>query len=78
METGKDKTKPKLTLYNLKQGEMKIMKIKILIVLDNPFKQNDILVINNTFKKPKSVLINGKWEKSKTEFDTIITDYDVY
>jgi len=79
METGKDKTKPKLTLYNLKQGEMKIMKIQDShLFLDNPFKQNDILVINNTFKKPKSVLINGKWEKSKTEFDTIITDYDVY
>jgi hypothetical protein len=79
VETGKDKTKPKLTLYNLKHGQMEIMRIQDShLFLDNPFKQNDILVINNTYKKPKSRLINGKWEKSKTEFDTIIDDYDVY
>lgn len=79
METGKDKTKPKLKLYNLKQGNECIMKIKNShLFLDNPFKKNDILVINKTYPTPKVRMIDGKWEKSKTEFDTIIEDYDVY
>jgi hypothetical protein len=79
IETGKDKTKPKLTLYNLKYGDINIMRIENShLFLDNPFKQNSIIVINKTYKKPKSILINGKWVKSKTEFNTIIEDYDIY
>lgn len=78
-ETGKDKTKPKLTLYNLKIGDIVTMKIQNgNLFLDNPFKKNQIIVVNKTHLKPKMRMFDGKWIKSATEFDTIIDDYDIY
>lgn len=79
IESGKDKTKPKLKLYNLRVGDECVMKIKNSnLFLDNPFKKNDILLMNKTHPVPATRMINGKWEKSKTEFDTIVDEYTVF
>jgi hypothetical protein len=78
-ETFKDKSKPVLQLYRLKDGE--IIKTRVNnseLFMNNPFKQHSILVVNNFKKQPKRKKVGDKWIKSEEEFDIIIEDYDIY
>lgn len=77
-ETYKDKTKPYLTLYNIKDGTNKKTKIKDgNIFIQNPFKMYDILKINKWKQQYKTKNIGGKWVKTN-EIEDILFDYDVY
>lgn len=77
-KTYNDKTKPYLTLYNIKNGVYKKTKIKDSnIFIQNPFKTYDILKINKWKQQYKTKNIGGKWVKTD-EIEDILFDYDVY
>lgn len=78
-KTYKSKDKPYVDLYRIKTGET--IKARITngnIFSENPFNKNMLIMIEKMSKKPKMKNVNGKWEKSKTEFNNIIEEYDIY
>lgn len=75
----KEKTKPYLQLYKVNTGETIKAKItKSQVYLDTPFSEKSVLLTKKIVQRPKMKMVNGKWEKSKTEFDNILEEYDVY
>lgn len=77
-KTYKNKSKPYLTLRNLKTGEELKTKIKSEKVFsENPFKIFDILKVNEFKTQKKMKNIGGKWERSD-EDEQILFDYEVY
>jgi DNA polymerase-3 subunit alpha len=78
-KTYKNKSKPYLTLYQVKTGET--IKAKIIneeVYMSAPFKEGNVLLVDKMSKKPKSKLVNGKWVKSQTEKDNILDSYQVF
>lgn len=78
-ETFKDKSKPVIEVYKLKDGD--IVKARVSnseLFMNNPFNKSSILVINDFTKKEKRVKINDKWTKVEGKFDLVLEDYDIY
>jgi hypothetical protein len=74
-----NKAKPKVTLYNLKEGRSEYFKMgNNTIFLEKPFKAGNLIVINSFKKQPKTKMVDGKWVKSEDEFELVMTDYNVY
>lgn len=74
----KDKTKPYLTLYNLKNGET--LKTKITSgkrFTENPFKTGNVINVTEFRDKNKMKKINDQWVKTD-ELEKIVVDWDVY
>ena len=74
----KDKTKPYLSLYNIKTGETlktKITKGKRFI--ENPFNKGNVLKVTETIERQKTKMINGEWKKVN-EYETVLEDWIVY
>lgn len=79
LKTYKDKTKPYISLYQIRTGNTIKTKItKGQLFLDNPFGEKSIVIINKKSEKPKMKKVGDKWVKSEEEFDIIIEDYDIY
>lgn len=77
-KTFKDKTKPYISLYNIKEGFTLKTKIKNgKGFSENPFSLFDILKVHSFKTQYKSKLINGKWGKSD-ELEEILTSWEVY
>lgn len=78
-ETFKDKSKPVIQLYRLKDGQ--VIKTRIInseLFMNNPFNKHSIVVVNEFKEKPKRKKIGENWVKVDNEFDLIIEDYDIY
>lgn len=78
-ETFKDKSKPVVQLYRLKDGQ--IIKTRVInseLFMNNPFNKHSIVVVNEFKEKPKRKKIGENWVKVDNEFDLIIEDYDIY
>lgn len=78
-KTYKDKTKPYLTLRNIKSGdEIKTKIKKSKLFSEYPFKQFSVLKLNSKSleEQYKSKLINGVWGKSE-ETEQILVDYQI-
>jgi len=74
----KDRTKPYLTLRNLKTGDDKKTKIKNgKIFIESPFKLFDVLKVKEFKIQKKTKNINGRWQKTD-EDEEILYDYEVY
>jgi hypothetical protein len=74
----KDKSKPYVSLYQVKTGET--IKAKISqqeVFISAPFAKGNILVVNKMTQRPKSKLENGKWVKTN-ELENILTEYQVF
>ncbi len=74
----KDKSKPYLTLYNLRIGET--LKTKITQgkrFIENPFKDGNVINIKEFKEKNKMKMINGKWTKTN-EIEQIVALWEVY
>jgi hypothetical protein len=74
----KDKSKPYVSLYQVKTGET--IKAKISqqeVFISAPFSKGNILVVNKMTQRPKSKLENGKWVKT-SELENILTEYQVF
>ena len=77
-ETYKDKTKPYLTIRQVKTGIEMRTKVKDgKIFVESPFKLYDVLKINTFKTQFKTKNIGGEWRKSD-ELEEILIDYDVY
>ncbi len=77
-KTYKNKTKPYLLLYNLRNGIT--LKTKITEgrkFLENPFKLGNLINIKKFKDKNKMKMINGQWTKTN-EIEKVITEWDVY
>ena len=74
----KDKSKPYITLRNLKTGEELKTKVKNnKYFVENPFKLFDILQVTNFKIQKKMKNVGGKWERSN-EDEQILDSYEVY
>lgn len=74
----KDKTKPYLTLYNIKTGEA--LKTKITAssrFMESPFKTGNIINVSEFKGKSKMKCVNGQWVKTH-EIEKIVSNWDVY
>ena len=74
----KDKTKPYLQLYDLKNGEYirtKITSGKLFV--ENPFKEGNVIRVTEFFEKNKLKKINGSWVKTD-EKEKVIKGWEVY
>lgn len=74
----KDKTKPYLTLYNLRSGD--ILKTKITSgkrFVEKPFLEGSVLNVLEFKEKNKMKMIAGVWTKT-SEKEKIVTEWDVY
>ncbi|HEY8889821.1 MAG TPA: PHP domain-containing protein [Clostridium sp.] len=77
-ETYKDKTKPYLTMRQVKTGIDMRTKIKDgKIYVENPFKLYDVLKVNAFKTQYKTKNVGGKWMKSN-ELEEILISYEVY
>ncbi|WP_125154848.1 PHP domain-containing protein [Clostridium rectalis] len=67
-------------VYNIKNGEIKKMKIKDYILFsENPFKEGNIIKVLEDHKESKRKKDeNGKWHQSKTEFNEVVDLWEVY
>lgn len=73
-----DKSKPYLTLYNLKTGDT--LKSKIASgksFIENPFKEGNVINVIGFKEKNKMKMINGEWVKT-LEMEKIVAEWDVY
>jgi len=74
----KDKTKPYLTLRNLKTGEDLKTKVKNgKLFSENPFKLFDVLQVIKFKVQKKMKNVGGKWERSD-EDEQILEEWNVY
>ncbi len=74
----KDKSKPYITLRNLKTGEEMKTKVKNgKIFSENPFKLFDVLQVLNFKTQKKLKNIAGKWERTD-EDEQILSEWNVY
>ena len=74
----KDKTKPYLQLYDLKNGEY--LKTKITSgksFIENPFDTNNVIHVKEFGEKNKMKKINGSWVKTD-ETEKIVKKWTVY
>ena len=71
------KYSPRVTLYNLENGSVEIVKTYAKTYQNNPFDKGDVLQIISSEKKNKSQMIDGKWCKVVDEFDTWMKTYKV-
>ncbi|VIF90578.1 DNA polymerase III subunit alpha [Clostridioides difficile] len=69
------KYSPKITLYNLKSGNIKIFKVSKTIFEDNKIDIYDLVYLKSTKEKAKSKKVDGKWIKSNTETEWWIQEY---
>ncbi|MCC0705387.1 hypothetical protein IC213_20340, partial [Clostridioides sp. ES-S-0049-02] len=69
------KYSPKLTLYNLKSGNKKILKVSKAVFEDNKIDVYDLIYLKSIEEKAKSKKVNGKWIKSHTETEWWIQEY---
>jgi DNA polymerase-3 subunit alpha len=77
-KTYTDKTKPYVTLRNVKTGEEKKTKVKEgKLFSQNPFKLFSVLKVTNFSIQKKTKCINGKWKKTN-EDEEILTEWEVY
>ena len=73
-----DKSTPKLRLYCLKNGEVENVKCYKKTIKQNPFGKFSVIKKKSYKQTLKSKLNeNGEWVKSDTEFECILTDYEV-
>lgn len=73
-----DKSTPKLRLYCLKNGEVENVKCYKKTIKQNPFGKFSVIKKKSYKQVPKNKLNeNGEWVKSDTEFECILTDYEV-
>lgn len=76
--TFKDKTKPYLTLRNLKTGDDLKTKVKNgKAFSENPFKLFDVLQVLNFKTQKKLKNVGGKWERTD-EDEQILSEWNVY
>ena len=74
----KDKTKPYITLRNLKTGEELKTKVKNgKNFTENPFKLFDVLQVLNFKTQKKMKNVGGKWERTN-EDELILNEWNVY
>lgn len=74
----KDKTKPYLMLYDLKNGEY--LKTKITSgkkFVEKPFTEGDVIHVKDFREKNKMKKINGEWVKTD-ELEKVVNEWDVY
>lgn len=74
----KDKTKPYLNLYDLKNGEY--LKTKITSgkkFVENPFKTGNVIHVKDFKDKNKVKKINGDWVQTD-EKEKVVVEWDVY
>ena len=74
----KDKTKPYLTLYNMRTGD--ILKTKITsgkTFIESPFTDGNVVNIKEFGEKEKMKKVGENWVKTG-EKDKIVKKYDVY
>jgi len=77
-KTYKDKTKPYITLRNLKSGEDLKTKVKnSKYFMENPFKLFDVLQIINFKTQKKTKIVGGQWIKTD-EDEQILDEWMVY
>ena len=73
-----EKYTPKLRLYCLKTGEIENMKCYKKTIKQKPFGKFSVIKKKSYKQMPKRKLNeDGEWIKSDTEFENILTDYDV-
>jgi DNA polymerase III alpha subunit len=78
MKFYKDKTKPIMVLYNLRDGTS--LKTKITAgkkYIENPFEEGSVLNVKEFKERQKSKMINGSWVKTD-EKERIVVEYEVY
>lgn len=78
MKFYKDKTKPYLMLYDLKNGEY--LKTKITAgkkFVEKPFIEGNVIHVKDFREKNKMKKINGSWVKTD-ELEQIVNEWDVY
>ena len=74
----KDRTKPYITLRNLKTGEELKTKVKnSKYFVESPFKLYDVIKVTNFKIQKKMKNVGGKWERSN-EDEQILDSYEVY
>jgi DNA polymerase-3 subunit alpha len=77
-ETYKDKTKPYVTLRQIRTGQEIRTKIKDgKIFIENPFKLYDVLKIIEWKTQKKTKCVNGEWRKTD-EDEQILYKYEVF
>ena len=78
-KTYSDKTKPYITLRQVKTGEEMKTKVKNgKDFMENPFKLFDVLKVLEFKTQYKMKNMGGKWERSKTETEEILSLWEVY
>lgn len=73
-----DKSKPYLTLYNLKTGDT--LKSKITSgkgFIEKPFKEGNVINVTGFKEKNKTKMVNGEWVKT-SEMEKIVVEWDAY
>lgn len=74
----KDKTKPYLRLYDLKNGEY--LKTKITsgkLFIESPFKEGNVIYVKDFSERNKVKKVGGDWVKTG-EKEKVVTKWDVY
>lgn len=71
------KYSPRITLYDLSDGELQVMKIQSKAYGNNPFSVGDVIQILYKEQRNKSQKIDGKWCKIVDEYDTWISSYKI-
>ena len=74
----KDKTKPYLMLYDLKNGEY--LKTKITAgkkFVENPFVEGNVIHVKDFREKNKMKKVNGAWIKTD-ELEKVVNEWHVY
>lgn len=71
------KYSPKLKLYDLSNGEIKVVKTYSKTYQAQPFNKGAIIRAPHIVQKPKSQMINGKWCKLLDETELWIQSYQV-
>ncbi|HBG6421578.1 TPA: PHP domain-containing protein [Clostridioides difficile] len=69
------KYSPKVTLYNLSSGNIKIFKVSKTIFEDNKIDVYDLVYLKSIKEKAKSKKVDGKWIRSNTETEWWIQEY---
>lgn len=67
---------PKVRLYNLKTGEIEVLKCKKNDIKKNPFGEFSIIQKQSILRKPKSKLVNEEWVKTE-EMDVYLAKWEV-
>jgi len=78
MKFYKDKSRPYMSLYSLKDGTM--LKTKITAgksFLENPFKEENVLKVIEFREQAKRKMINGSWTKTD-ELEKVLVGWEVY